>query len=54
MAKKKDAAPAAPRPDTVTVTLEVSPTTYAQIEAAARLCGLTVQEWLDDIIRDSV
>ena len=54
MAKKKDAAPAVPRPDTVTVTLELPRATYAQIEAAARLCGLTVQEWFDDIIQDSV
>ena len=58
MAKKKDAAPAAPRhqnpPDTVTVTLELPAATYAQIEGAARLCGLSVQEWFDDIIRDKV
>ena len=54
MAKKKDAAPAAPRPDTVTVTLEVSPAAYAQIEGAARLSGLSVKEWFDDIIRDKV
>lgn len=58
MAKKKNAAPDAPRhqnpTDTVTVTLELPRATYAQIEGAARLCGLTVQEWFDDIIQESV
>lgn len=40
--------------DTVPITISLSPETYAQIERAAREWGYTVQEWLDEAIRNQL
>ena len=43
-----------PEKDTVTVSIEVSKRTYESMANAAKACGFTFDEWLADIIRDSV
>ena len=53
-AQPKQRAETPPQKDTVTVSIEVSKRTYESMATAAKACGFTFDEWLADIIRDSV
>ena len=53
-APRKPEAQTPPQKDTITLTMEVTPELHAQIECAAALNGFTVNEWLQDIIENSV
>ena len=51
---RKEAAPTPPKQDAITLTLEVTPEQYSQMQRVADMNGQTVDEWLRDIIADNV
>lgn len=56
MASKKNATQQITPPwkDTITLTVEVTPELFTQIQVVSNVYGQTVDEWLMDTIRDNV